>query len=334
MQMASLKGILTRIVRQFKLTYVLHNILHPSKLQHNRKLYKKYGVKRSIYQSLGNQNFKDQAKDIPWLDRPNAIESLKNHPQYASFSPVIQQQLNQFVTDGYMIIPGFFSTEEVEQANKDIDTLLQSNKVGFHYTGRKIMQSYKHSPVINDTFFRRKELTDLLSFIMGKPVIPFQTINFLQGSEQRAHSDSIHMTTQPLGYLIACWIALENITDQNGPVVYYPGSHTLPYLMTPDYNSGNTSLTIGAQSNTRYEDTIDELIREKNLQPSVFHAQPGDLLIWHANLLHGGSAIHQKGATRKSLVAHYFCEDVICYHEISQRPALFDAEISQKLTQK
>jgi len=196
--------------------------------------------------------------------------------------------------------------------------------VGYHYTGRKILQSYRKSPVIDQQFFRKPELVKLLSFIMGKQVIPFQTINFLQGSEQRAHSDSIHMTTEPQGYLIACWTALESINDENGPLFYYPGSHRLPYLNCPDYPSGNTPWTIGAHSNQRYEDAVAQVIEEQGLVPKTFHAEPGDMLIWHANLLHGGRAIARAGATRRSLVAHYFCEDVICYHELSQRPALLE----------
>ena len=51
---------------------------------------------------------------------------------------------------------------------------------------------------------------------------------------------------------------------------------------------------------------------------------PGDVLVWHANLLHGGGPILREGATRRSMVAHYFCEEVICYHEMTQRPALLE----------
>lgn len=325
--MASLKGLLTRTIRQFKATYVINNLLHTKHLQHNRKLYPQYGLKRSIYRSLGSQHFKIHPNGIPWLDQPDALESLRTHPRFPHFPAEIQRELERFVTDGYMILPGFFPKTDVTRANQDIDRLLQKKKVGFHYTGRKIMQSYKLSPVIDQSFFRRDTLIDLLSFIMGKAVIPFQTINFIQGSEQRAHSDSIHMTTEPLGYLIACWVALEPIDDSNGPLVYYPGSHRLPYLLTSDYPTGNTPLTIGPNSNRHYEDAIEKLIKEKELEAQVFHAQPGDLLIWHANLLHGGSPISRKGATRKSLVAHYYCKDVICYHDMSQRPALLEPEV-------
>ena len=58
------------------------------------------------------------------------------------------------------------------------------------------------------------------------------------GSEQAAHSDSIHMTTHPLGYMTAAWIALEEMTPDNGPLIYHPGSHKLPYLLNGSYDHG------------------------------------------------------------------------------------------------
>jgi ectoine hydroxylase-related dioxygenase (phytanoyl-CoA dioxygenase family) len=162
----------------------------------------------------------------------------------------------------------------------------------------------------------------LLSFLLGRRVVPFQSLNFTEGSEQRAHSDSIHMTTEPPGYLIATWIALEDIAADSGPLFYYPGSHRLPWIMTPDYDSGNTAYTIGSDSNRHYEDRIEQLIREHGLEKKLFLPKRGDVLIWHANLLHGGSPIARAGATRRSMVCHYYAENALCYHEMSQRPAL------------
>jgi ectoine hydroxylase-related dioxygenase (phytanoyl-CoA dioxygenase family) len=92
--------------------------------------------------------------------------------------------------------------------------------------------------------------------------------------------------------------------------------------MGPDYDSGNTRFTIGENSNRHYEDRIEALIRERGLEKKLLLAKRGDVLIWHANLLHGGSAIQRPGATRRSMVCHYYAEDVLCYHEMSQRPAI------------
>ncbi len=58
------------------------------------------------------------------------------------------------------------------------------------------------------------------------------------------------------------------------------------------------------------------------MEKQVFTAKKGDLLIWHANLMHGGEPHTNKEKTRKSMVFHYFNENYICYHEITQRPAL------------
>ena len=132
------------------------------------------------------------------------------------------------------------------------------------------------------------------------------------------------MTTEPEGYLIAAWIALEDIGPDQGPLEFYPGSHRLPFISTKEYPSGNTHWTIGSESNKKYEKKMVEVVQEQKLQPKTFLAKKGDVLIWHANLIHGGQAIQRDGATRKSMVAHYFCEGVICYHEMSQRPALIE----------
>lgn len=323
--MGSITGQISRLLRQFKGTYVLHNLLNRQKLAHNRHLYARYGLRKSIYSPIGSHDFPEvNPEQLPWLDRPDAAQQLEKHPEYVQFSESIQGELRRFVAEGFMILRGYFSTEVVEQANQQIQQLMAEKRIGFNYLGRKIMQSHRYAPVIEQQFFRQPELLRLLSFIMGEPVVPFQTINFISGSEQRAHSDSIHMTTYPPGYLIACWTALEPVTEANGPVFYYPGSHRLPYLMCPDYPSGNTAWTIGVQSNYRYENALQEQLEQAGWTAKSFTAQPGDLLIWHANLIHGGRPIQQPGTTRRSMVAHYFTDNVICYHEISQRPALLE----------
>lgn len=315
----------TGILRAFKPLYVIHNFLNRGKLHHNRFLYKQFGVKKSIFASLKSTDFGTHSADIPWLDRPNALEKLSQHPDFQHFSPAIQEQIRHFVENGYLILRRWLDNEQVVEINTEVEKLLAERKAGFNYTGRKIMAAYEMSPIINH-YFRQPELLQLLDFMMGKKIIPFHTINFLEGSEQRAHSDSIHMTTEPQGYLIAAWTALDDCHEGNGPLFYYPKSHRLPYLMSPDYDSGNTKLLLGKDNNRQYEDRIERLLTEKQLEKEYFYAKKGDILLWHANLIHGGSPILQKGTTRKSMVAHYFTEGVLCYHEMSQRPALIPVQ--------
>lgn len=311
-------------LRGLKALYVVNNLLHARQLKRNERLYRQFGLHKSIFSPIGSKDFATaNTREKPWLDAPDALQKMEAHPDFATFTPEIQQQLRQYITDGYMVLPGFISLETVENMNREVEQLLASKKANFNYTGRKIINLYENSELANRAFFRNDNLLRIFSFIFQKEIVPFHSINFLYGSEQKAHSDSIHMMTEPKGYLGAAWFALEPCTSENGPVFYYPGSHRLDYLTTEHYNSGNTWLTVGQDSNARYEAALAKVLEKQSFEKRYFLANPGDLLIWHANLIHGGSAIKQPGATRKSMVCHYFCEDVICYHEISQRPALF-----------
>lgn len=173
------------------------------------------------------------------------------------------------------------------------------------------------------------KLIEFLGCLMNGEAVLFQSINFIMGGEQRTHSDSIHMTTYPPGGLLGAWIALDDITEDNGPLHYYPGSHRLPYYRNADYNNEGSALLLGKHSYTEYEEMIKNRIAEHGIHKQVFTAQKGDLLIGHANLFHGGEPHANRSLTRRSMVYHYFNKNAICYHEITQRPALIR---SRKIT--
>jgi len=312
----------TGFLRSLKVVYVLNNLLNIRRLWQNRMVYARYGVHKSVLSPIGSADFAQHHPDIPWLDRPDAPERLEAHPEFRKMEPALQDKVRQFVREGFLVLEQFHDASTTASMNAEVDQLLETGKTGFNYTGRKIFNVHEQSRLADEHFFRNQALLRLLSFLLGKPVVPFQSLSFVQGSEQRAHSDSIHMTTEPPGYLIATWSALEDCPEDSGPLFYYPGSHRLPYITTQDYDSGNTRFTIGNDSNRRYEDRIEMLTREHDLKKQVFHAKRGDVLVWHANLLHGGSAITRPGATRRSIVCHYYAEGVLCYHEMSQRPAI------------
>jgi ectoine hydroxylase len=189
----------------------------------------------------------------------------------------------------------------------------------------KIMFAFKQSLLLKK-IADDDRITSLFEFIFQQPVIPFQSINFLKGSQQRAHSDSIHMTTYPLGYLSAAWFALEDIDGKNGSLFYYAGSHKLPYVLSPDFDHKSGLLQLDPDTNSRYEERMAAIIATGNLVKTDFYAGKGDVFLWHANLIHGGNAIADISRTRKSMVVHYFAKNVIKYHEISQRPALIETK--------
>lgn len=238
----------TGLLRSWKGTYVINNILNRRALRRNASLYRRYGLRKSITAPLSRADFPESHPDIPWLDRPDAERLLEAHGVFQGMAPDMQQKVRQFVSEGYLVLENFFPESDREALNAEVDKLLATGAVGFNYTRRKIFNLWGKSDLAREKFFKKKELLDLLSFLLGKTVIPFQSLNFVEGSEQRAHSDAIHMSTWPEGYLIAVWIALEDACERNGALFYYPGSHRLPYISGRDYPSGNTRFWIAPKA--------------------------------------------------------------------------------------
>ncbi|MEO7443963.1 MAG: phytanoyl-CoA dioxygenase family protein [Ferruginibacter sp.] len=306
--------------RRLKLTYIIYNFFNRKKLLHNVRVYKQLGLKKSYYAPVSSVTFKDlDDQKIP--SAPDA-QSLAASTLYNSLDDVSKQSLLDFTTQGYAVIRNYLTPGKVEAVNIEIEKLLSEKAVAFT-NSNKIMFAF-HQSVVLKNLGEDKCLLEVLSSLVQGKVKLFQTINFLMGSEQHTHSDSIHMTTYPLGGLLGVWIALEDIDIDNGPLHYYPGSHLLPYYLNEDYHNAGNFFFLGGKGYAAYEKMIEEKIQEFNLQKTVFTAKKGDVLIWHSNLFHGGEQHSNKNKTRKSMVLHYFADNRVCYHEISQRPALMD----------
>jgi len=317
---------LNAFLRSFKFTFEIYNIFHLQQLRYLYLAYKKYGIKRPVYRSVNAAYLAihgNAANEKPWLDNEGALAILEQNSDFVAFEPEIQEQIKSFAVNGFAILPKYFTESEVDSINNEVRRLIEDEKLHFKYGGKKLMFANKYSAIIKNAT-QSPKLLKMLNFILGKQIIPFQTINFVKGSEQRPHSDTVHMATYPLGFLAAAWVALEDIHASAGPLVYFPSSHKLPYIMGQDFETGSGKYTIGANAYRNYEAKIQSVIEANNLQPQSFLAKKGDVFVWHANLLHGGTKMIDPNLTRKSMVIHYYCEDVICYHEITQRPALLE----------
>ena len=154
-----------------------------------------------------------------------------------------QENILDFDKNGYLIIPGYLNTHTVDSINEEIESLLQSGTVKSGHRN-KIMFAIKYADKLR-AVAKDGDLIELLSSLFGDEAVLFSSINFSAGSEQASHSDSIHMTTYPLGGLLGVWIALEDITEDNGPLHYYPGSHKLPYYLNSDYDNEGAKYKVG-----------------------------------------------------------------------------------------
>ncbi len=297
---------------------MLYNFFQKGKTFYNVSTYKKLGLKKKYYSSVSSKDFKNVdptlLKSGEFKTKP--IETIV----YKQADSETQRSILNFNRDGFVILNRYLPEKVVNAINEEMELMLKQGKVKFRY-GNKIMFAFRKSSLLKEVG-KDPKLVELLSSLIGNEVELFQSINFLMGSEQRTHSDSIHMTTYPLGGLLGVWIALEDVGPDNGPLHYYPGSQQLPYYLNSDYDNEGNLLFIGDKDYTEYEKMLERKIMEHHIEKRVFSAKKGDILIWHANLMHGGEPHLDKTKTRKSMVFHYFNMNCVCYHEITQRPAL------------
>ena len=153
---------------------------------------------------------------------------------------------------------------------------------------------------------------DLLSKLYGRRAFPFQTLNFPVGTQQDAHSDSVHFSSLPERFMCGVWLAMEDVSPDAGPLFYLPGSHRWPIVTNAligrrGYDSPLTS------AQDPYGPSWNALREAYGAQEDVFLPRKGQALIWCANLLHGGSRQTNPRLTRWSQVTHYYFEDCIYY---------------------
>lgn len=155
-------------------------------------------------------------------------------------------------------------------------------------------------------------ILSLLGKLYGRRAIPFQTLNFPVGTEQKLHSDSNHFSSLPERFMCGVWLAMEDVHPDAGPLTYAPGSHRWPLITNAMIGRrGEGGQTHSAQA--PFEAAWDALLEVHGTTQELLLAKKGQALIWAANLLHGGSTQHDKSLTRWSQVTHYYFEDCIYY---------------------
>lgn len=245
---------------------------------------------------------------LPALKRLPGVQPLLEFARRAS--PVVDAgQIAQYHHDGYMIFDPMLPESVVDGAVRDLMAHPDMVK-GLHH-GSRVFNGWKLSRAVRSIALSSR-VNRLLKQLYGREPRPFQTLNFPIGTEQKVHSDIIHFNSDPETYMCGVWVALEDIDMQNGPLVYYPGSHKLPVVRMEHVAPGP-----GPEHYPAYEKHIADLVKERALEPHYAILKKGQCLIWAANLLHGGSVHRDKGRTRHSQVTHYYFEGCQYYSPLS-----------------
>ena len=237
------------------------------------------------------------------------------------------QQLSDAIAEwnarGVLVLPHFYADTEIDAVLADYRALWNHGRARVTVDDMDLDRRMRlgevsadarasHRFKVNDLYLeqasvRRLALNDrlvpLLRRLLGERPALCNSLSLEYGTEQEGHVDSLFMTPRTPTHLVAVWVALEDCSPESGLLQYWPGSHRIePYL----FSNGERHFIPGELG--AWQVWMRAQVQQRGLRSELFQASKGDVFIWNAQLLHGGSPIAERGRTRRSIVFHYFSE--------------------------
>jgi phytanoyl-CoA hydroxylase len=272
-----------------------------------------------------------ESRDLPWLDRPfrQIDEYVDTLGPEAGDKAELRYRLLNWSHFGYAIIPRAIEPELIDALMADLDELIENHE-RFHVMveshihehtpikeidigmlrdfrdGRSDLamriQDFIHNSIAAKKISLHPNITGFLEHVFRDRVVAFQSLNFTRGSEQHIHQDYAFVPSNPRARLAASWVALEDVHEDAGPLVYIPGSHLIRKF---DWGEGLYKLPDTSRDTEEFQEHILRESRRAGLPKLTFCPRKGDAFIWHGALAHGGAEVKDPQTTRRSYVTHY-----------------------------
>lgn len=256
-----------------------------------------------------------------WTDRRDAPEEIERRLAEGRLTPALADRLRSWVQRGYAILEGAVKPAVCDQLRADLDeafgrgderllihspatTGYQPLTAGLDTDRARVVDVYVYYESARQALFS-KDIVEFLTAVFDDRPLLFQSLTFERGSQQPIHQDTAFVVVDSPLELAASWIALEDIQPGSGELSYLEGSHRLPeYLFSGRYKHWNPKRD-GHQQHEEWQRSLHENAERLGMERRAFRPRKGDVLIWAADLAHGGGEVTDPALTRRSLVGHY-----------------------------
>ncbi|HEU5086116.1 MAG TPA: phytanoyl-CoA dioxygenase family protein [Roseiflexaceae bacterium] len=218
---------------------------------------------------------------------------------------VTEQHKREFAEQGYTIARGLFSAEEVEQYLSHFMQLRKHGKYegDFSGVGANDNDPLKRYPRMihmhrwdqtSLEWLVAPRISEWLSALLGNEPYAVQTMLYFKppgARGQALHQDNFYLRAQP-GTCAAAWMALDPCDESNGCMQVVPGSHRWPLLCT---EKADTSIS--------FTDVTVPIPEGQEVAPVLM--QPGDVLFFNGQLVHGSYPNTTTDRFRRALIGHY-----------------------------
>ena len=252
-----------------------------------------------------------------WIDKPEAEATLDIMAGERATAE-IAGYFRHFREFGYCIIPNAVAHEVIDQYKAEYKALIEAGRLQISL-GLDIMPAKGADLLIPltkllDTNFYSEaaqkisfapKIKSFLEHLFKDEVLAFQGLHFETGSTQAIHNDTAYVVVDEPKSLAASWVALEDVREGSGELVYYPGGHKFGEFLYQDKRKNWSLDDDGHEIHNHHLHWLKERAEVLGIELQVFRPKKGDALIWHSDLPHGGGPITKPNMTRRSLVTHY-----------------------------
>ncbi len=226
-----------------------------------------------------------------------------------------------YLRDGYLVARGLFTPAEAGAITRHFMAMHAAGGVpgkyepkpdgfsdGFHYDFThgdplaafpRVMWPHGFMPEIR-RFVLDQRLFTVMADLLGEEVLNSSSMFYFKPPRARGqafHQDNFYIRVRP-GTCLGAWIACDPCDAGNGALQVVPGSHRLPIYCPEVADPANYFAR--------------ELVQPPaGMAPVMPILQPGDVIFFHGNLIHGSEPNTSTDRFRRSLVLHYIPESTV-----------------------
>lgn len=216
-----------------------------------------------------------------------------------------QIDIVEYEEQGFTIVKGLFSAEEVANYREHFMDLAAEGK-GFFEREQKVAADndpLKKFPRMvhmhrwderSLRFLLDERIRHCLTTLLGEEPYAVQTMFYFKppgARGQALHQDQAPLRVQP-GTCIAAWMTLDHCDEANGCLQLVPGTQDLPLLCSVD-----------ADTTQSFTNSTVPLAEGMTPVPAIM--EPGDVLFFNGQVIHGSFPNTTEDRFRRSLIGHY-----------------------------
>jgi ectoine hydroxylase-related dioxygenase (phytanoyl-CoA dioxygenase family) len=271
-------------------------------------------------------------------------DDLASPDQRADRYHVTVEQYRAFRRDGFLVVRGLVSPQDIAELRTHTDDLMQGRlpeqrsemqQRDTTKDGAVTVQGLEAPPAhlspdekaqhflrihmlhrkleFHERYMLHPRMLDVLEVLIGPDVLALQTMLFLKPPGkpgQGWHQDSFYIPTHP-DSLCGAWIAIDDADELNGAMWFAKGSQVEPiYPPCPDGGYGFGDKLV---SDIMHVKGVSDTDDEKNMLSQVADrydqvlvpAKAGDVVFFGGHALHRSKANFTKDRYRRAFVGHY-----------------------------